>query len=100
MYVIPSLFEYGLGEYWLTVAGSEQTNGMHQYVLWTAFEQEGLGCNLQHYNPLIDVRLATEFEVPETWELKAQLVFGKPTGEHPGSKPKNEIAKSLKVFGK
>lgn len=100
MYVIPSFFACGDSEDWLTFAGSEQTNGMHQYVLWTAFEQEGLGVNLQHYNPLIDVRLATEFEVPETWELKAQLVFGKPTGEHPGSKPKNEIAKSLKVFGK
>ncbi|KAL8793200.1 MAG: hypothetical protein Q9195_004230 [Heterodermia aff. obscurata] len=79
---------------------SEQTNGMHQYVIWTAFELEGLGANLQHYNPLIDTRLATEFDVPETWELKAQLVFGKPTGEHPGAKPKNELSKSLKVFGK
>ena len=80
--------------------GSEQTNGMHQYVIWTALEMEGLGCNLQHYNPLIDTRLATEYGVPESWELKAQLVFGKPTGEHPEAKPKNEISKTLKVFGK
>ena len=84
----------------LMCTGSEQTNGMHQYVIWTAFEMEGLGVNLQHYNPLIDTRLATEFEVPESWELKAQLVFGKPTEKHPGAKPKNEISKSLKVFGK
>ena len=73
---------------------------MHQYVLWTAFEVEGLGCNLQHYNPLIDLRLETEFDVPTTWSLKAQLVFGKPEGEKPGAKPKNELEKSLKVFGK
>ncbi len=80
--------------------GSEQTNGMHQYVMWTAFDAEGLGCNLQHYNPLIDVRLETEFNIPTTWSMKAQLVFGKPEGEKPGPKPKNELEKSLKVFGK
>ena len=84
----------------LILSGSEQTNGMHQFVLWTAFEQEGLGANLQHYNPLIDVRIATEYNLPETWELKAQLVFGKPTGPHPDAKPKNELEKSLKVVGK
>jgi len=73
---------------------------MHQYVMWTAFDAEGLGCNLQHYNPLIDVRLETEFNVPTTWSMKAQLVFGQPKGEKPGPKPKNELEKSLKVFGK
>lgn len=73
---------------------------MHQFVMWTALETEGLGCNLQHYNPLIDVRIATEFDVPSTWSLKAQLVFGKPEGDKPAGKPKNELEKSLKVVGK
>ena len=73
---------------------------MHQYALWTAFEQEGLGANLQHYNPFIDVRLSTEYDTPPEWELKAQLVFGKPTGEHPGAKEKIAHSKTLKVFGK
>ncbi|KAI9741980.1 MAG: hypothetical protein M1834_000369 [Cirrosporium novae-zelandiae] len=59
---------------------SEQTNGMHQYAIWTALESEGLGVNLQHYNPLIDVRLQTEWDIPESWALKAQMVFGKLTG--------------------
>ena len=71
---------------------------MHQFVLWTALEAEGLGANLQHYNPLIDVKLGTLFDVPESWNLKAQLVFGKPEGERPGAKPKNDLEKSLKVF--
>ena len=84
----------------LILLGSEQTNGMHQFAVWTAFEQEGLGANLQHYNPLIDARIATEYDLPDTWELKAQLVFGKPTGPHPDAKPKNEVEKSLKVVGK
>lgn len=33
---------------------SQQTSGMHQLVVWTALEAEGLGATLQHYNPLID----------------------------------------------
>lgn len=33
---------------------SSQTSAMHQILLWTALESEGLGVNLQHYNPLID----------------------------------------------
>lgn len=73
---------------------------MHQLVVWTAFESEGLGCNLQHYNPIIDIKVASDFEIPTEWVLKAQLVFGKPEGERPGPKEKNELSKSLKVFGK
>ena len=58
---------------------------MHQYVLWTALEAEGLGVNLQHYNPPIDKRIESDYDVPETWSLKAQMVFGKPVGK-PGDK--------------
>jgi len=32
----------------------DQTNGMHQVLLWTALDSEGMGANVQHYNPLID----------------------------------------------
>ncbi|KAI4148057.1 MAG: hypothetical protein L6R39_002916 [Caloplaca ligustica] len=81
---------------------SEQTNGMHQYTIWTALEAEGLGVNLQHYNPLIDVRLETEFKVPETWNLKAQMVFGTPTSGPAVPADKKEfdpIEDRLKVYG-
>jgi len=47
--------------------------------VWTALEAEDLGCNLQHYNPLIDVRVATEWNIDPEWSLKSQMVFGKPT---------------------
>ncbi|KAL8674836.1 MAG: hypothetical protein Q9168_000817 [Polycauliona sp. 1 TL-2023] len=79
---------------------SEQTNGMHQYHVWTALEAEGLGVNLQHYNPLIDVRLETEYNVKSTWSLKAQMVLGKPTSG-PAMDPKqfNPIEERMKVFG-
>ncbi|KAL8908580.1 MAG: hypothetical protein Q9171_005377 [Xanthocarpia ochracea] len=79
---------------------SEQTNGMHQFVIWTALETEGLGVNLQHYNPLIDVRLETEFKVPPTWSLKAQMVFGKPTsGPAVQDKEFKPIEERMKVYG-
>ncbi|EXJ61715.1 hypothetical protein A1O7_02144 [Cladophialophora yegresii CBS 114405] len=60
---------------------SEHTNAMHQYVLWTALEKEGFGANLQHYNPLIDEKIASTWNVPQNWSLKAQLVFGKPAAD-------------------
>lgn len=57
---------------------SEHTSAMHQFALWTAFEAEGLGANLQHYNPLPDKKASEAFGVPPEWSLKAQLVFGEP----------------------
>ena len=72
----------------------------NDYAVWAALEDEGLGANLQHYNPLIDVRLETEYDVPPTWSLKGQMVFGKPTGG-PGAPNKEfqPIEKRVKVFG-
>ncbi|KAK4865856.1 hypothetical protein LT330_008949 [Penicillium expansum] len=54
----------------------EHTSGMHQYALWVALEAEGLGANIQHYNPLVDQQAAIAWEIPENWQLKAQLIFG------------------------
>ena len=62
----------------MLTTGSEQVNGMHQYVLWTSLEAEGFGVNLQHYNPPINAKLASEYKLPDSWDLKAQMVFGKP----------------------
>jgi len=77
--------------------GSEQTNGMHQYVLWCALEAEGMGVNLQHYNPLINTKIETDFHVPPTWSLKSQMVFGKPTGQ-PGEKQFMPVEERMKFF--
>ena len=49
---------------------------MHQYVLWTALEAEGCGANLQHYNPVIDIKAKEHWKIDMEWSLKAQLVFG------------------------
>ncbi len=73
---------------------------MHQFVLWTALEAEGLGCNIQHYNPVIDGKLQTAYDVPSTWSLQAQLVFGKPTGGPAlDPKPFDPIEDRVKYFG-
>lgn len=71
---------------------------MTQYAIWVALEAEGLGANLQHYSPLIDAKVAAEWEIPADWELNAQLVFGTPVGE---AKEKSfmPLEERFKVFG-
>ncbi|KAL2832501.1 Nitroreductase-like protein [Aspergillus cavernicola] len=80
-------------------AWSEQTSGMHQLMAWVALEAEGLGANLQHYNPIIDGKVAEAFDVPTEWKLRAQLVFGAPEGGVPAEKEKKPVEEVLKVFG-
>lgn len=58
---------------------SEQAAGMHQLVVWTALEAEGLGASLQHYNPLIDDEVKKEWNISDSWKLVAQMPFGQPT---------------------
>ncbi|MGG3449298.1 nitroreductase family protein [Domibacillus aminovorans] len=58
---------------------SNQASGMHQFVVWTALEAEGLGASLQHYNPLIDDEVKNEWNIPNNWKLIAQMPFGHPT---------------------
>jgi predicted oxidoreductase (fatty acid repression mutant protein) len=71
---------------------------MTQFTIWTALEAEGLGCNLQHYNPLIDAKVAEKWGIDSDWELNAQLVFGTPAGKA-GEKTFNSLESRVKVFG-
>lgn len=34
-------------------------------LVWTLLEAEGLGCNLQHYNPMIDARISEQQNVSQ-----------------------------------
>ncbi len=63
---------------------SEHTSAMHQLVVWTLLEEAGFGASLQHYNPLVDEKVAAQWNLPANWKLRAQLVFGSieaPAGE-------------------
>jgi predicted oxidoreductase (fatty acid repression mutant protein) len=78
-------------------------SGMHQFVLWTALEAEGLGANLQHYQIVesVSTRAADMYDVPKSWDMKAQLVFGgvKEGGRPTEPKEKKSTDETLKVFG-
>lgn len=76
---------------------SQQSSGMLQFVIWTALEGEGLGATLQHYGSLIEEQVTTEWKIPPTWKLIAQLPFGQPTAT-PGPKEFKPLADRIKVF--
>ncbi|PEZ80433.1 nitroreductase family protein [Bacillus sp. AFS017274] len=76
---------------------SQQTSGMHQLVVWTALEAEGLGATLQHYNPLIDDEVKKEWDVPSNWKLIAQMPFGNPTAQ-PGDKEFKPLEDRIKFY--
>ncbi|MFY0780828.1 nitroreductase family protein [Peribacillus simplex] len=76
---------------------SQQTSGMHQLVVWTALEAEGLGATLQHYNPLIDDEVKKEWDVLSNWKLIAQMPFGNPTAQ-PGDKEFKPLEDRIKYY--
>jgi predicted oxidoreductase (fatty acid repression mutant protein) len=57
---------------------AQQSNGMLQYIIWTAIEAEGYGASLQHYNELIEADVKAEWKLPDNWKLIGQMPFGKP----------------------
>lgn len=56
---------------------AEHGNAMMQFAFWTAIADMGLGANIQHYNPIVDERVAEEFGIPDGYRLIAQMVFGR-----------------------
>jgi predicted oxidoreductase (fatty acid repression mutant protein) len=57
---------------------AQQSAGMLQYLIWTAFASESIGASLQHYNPLIDEDIRKQFNIAPGWRLIAQMPFGAP----------------------
>jgi uncharacterized protein len=76
---------------------SNQASGMHQLVVWTALDAEGLGATLQHYNPLIDDEVKKEWNIPDNWKLIAQMPFGNPTSPA-GEKGFQSLEDRVKFF--
>lgn len=76
---------------------AQQSNGMHQFVIWTSLEIEGFGVSLQHYNEVIEEDVKKEWNMPNNWKLIAQMPFGKPIAE-PDEKQFNPLEDRIKVF--
>ncbi|MFS0637697.1 nitroreductase family protein [Mesobacillus foraminis] len=76
---------------------SNQSSGMHQLVVWSGLEAEGLGASLQHYNPLIDDEVKKEWGIPGEWKLIAQMPFGSPTSQ-PGEKEFKPLEDRVKFY--
>jgi predicted oxidoreductase (fatty acid repression mutant protein) len=76
---------------------------MNQFIVWTALAAEGMGANLQHYQPGITPYVREKYDVPAEWTLKAQLVCGMPVGEQAvvdaKGKAKTGLEGAVRVFG-
>ncbi|KRO27022.1 nitroreductase family protein [Lactiplantibacillus fabifermentans] len=55
---------------------AEQAQGNAQFSVWTALAEDQIGANLQHYNPLIDAKVADAYQIPANWTLRAEMPFG------------------------
>lgn len=77
-----------------------QADAMLQHTVWTALAAEGLGANLQHYDPLINDQVAEEWSLPAGWYLSAQLVLGGRVGPAPEPKGMKLAEEKLRVFGR
>ena len=77
---------------------SEQASGMAQLAVWTALSEIGIGASLQHYNPVIDAGVASAWNIPATWKLRAQMPFGSHEADI-GEKVFMDDAERFRVFG-
>ena len=55
---------------------SEQSTGIASFAVWNALAEAGIGANIQHYNPVIDEKVAAEWDIPANLVLRAQMPFG------------------------
>lgn len=55
---------------------AEQGIGGAQQAVWTALAEQQIGASLQHYNPLIDDAIHQTFDLPDSWQLRAEMPFG------------------------
>jgi predicted oxidoreductase (fatty acid repression mutant protein) len=79
---------------------SDVTQGIHQILVWTALELEGLGANLQHMNsiPPIEAAIKKFAGVPEDYKLKAHLNYGDVQAARPEKPAKLPISETLTIL--
>jgi predicted oxidoreductase (fatty acid repression mutant protein) len=80
---------------------AEHSNAMHQITLWTALELEGLGASLQHSQnvPGVEEGIKSAFKIPDSWAIKAEIVFGGlPEEGKPEAPEKESVVKTVRVI--
>jgi predicted oxidoreductase (fatty acid repression mutant protein) len=74
-----------------------QASGMLQISVWCGLRELNIGASLQHYNPVIDSTVRTQFGLPDSWHLVAQMPFGGISAQ-PAAKEKEDISKRVSFF--
>ncbi|KAJ5715303.1 uncharacterized protein N7483_012484 [Penicillium malachiteum] len=79
---------------------AERSNAMHQITLWTAIELEGLGASLQHshFVPGVEDGIRSAFQLPSSWSVRAEIVFGGLSGERPTVPEKEPVSTTVKIY--
>ncbi|CAM1508704.1 Fc.00g055520.m01.CDS01 [Cosmosporella sp. VM-42] len=79
---------------------AQHASGMHQILVWTALELEGLGANLQHLNaiPPVETALKKFLDVPDDYKLTAHLNYGDEAQEHPPVPQKLPFSETVKII--
>ncbi|HEO1800549.1 TPA: nitroreductase family protein [Acinetobacter baumannii] len=77
---------------------SEHSTAIAQFAVWNVLAEQNIGASLQHYNPIIDEKINTSFNIPAEWKLRAQLVFGSIEGAT-GEKAFIDDESRFKTFG-
>lgn len=77
---------------------AKQDISMLQYNIWLALTSLGLGVNLQHYNPLVDEFIKTDYLDNNSWKHVGEMVFGNPAS-NPSEKQFVPIENKIKIFG-
>ncbi len=77
---------------------SQHTSAMHQFAVWCLLEDMGFGASLQHYNPLIDSRVAERWSLPPSWRLVAQMPFGTPLSKPEPRQQHLPLSERLLIF--
>ena len=92
--------EHSLAEIQQFFQWSENSAGILQYIVWTAFSEEGLGASLQHFggmNQDVNAGLLKLLGLPEDWQSSAIMPFGEPAAPA-GDKDFAPIEERVKVF--
>ena len=71
--------------------------GILQGNIWNALAEVEIGASLQHYNPLIDEAVKEEWDIPEHYQLSAQMVFGG-IGSIPEPKEKVDVHTRINLY--